>query len=293
MKIAEADVIKNGEQELIDAITGDLDWSTIERLLLEKHKFKLQDEVEYRNGDIVVHENAIAYRLDFDVKVSLSVLFNRNGDCLDLATSGEIEENEPANQAAPAGGGDLVPDSLETIEGDGDAPASSYTGESDHVSEMELLDDVTDGNAFEGDPGNEAAGISDDLDAMDDGLMELMTDEDADILEPVVGVDLDESDLDMGPMFDDGDDLIGGLDDDSDFEGSDPGAVPMMDGAVKEGAELSGGSDMIGDRPEGDESPKMHMDGAGRAEAPPLESTEHISQMASQIAEMISEINDK
>ncbi len=91
MKITDSENIKNGETELIDALTGDIDWSAIETILREKHKLGLQEDVEYKSGDMVVYKDKIAYKLDFDVKVTLSVLFSRDGECLSLSTSADID----------------------------------------------------------------------------------------------------------------------------------------------------------------------------------------------------------
>ncbi|MFZ5571272.1 MAG: hypothetical protein ACOZF0_12750 [Thermodesulfobacteriota bacterium] len=84
MKITDSETIKSSEKELIDAITGDLDWQAIEQLFREKYHLGLQDEIEYRKGDLVVHNEQIAYRLEFDVKVALSVLFDRKGECIEV-----------------------------------------------------------------------------------------------------------------------------------------------------------------------------------------------------------------
>lgn len=89
MKIAEKDVIQSSEKELIDTITGDLNWDAIEKIFKEKYNLGLQDDVEYQQGDIIVHNNQIAYKLDFEVKVRMSVLFDRKGDCLDVIANGE------------------------------------------------------------------------------------------------------------------------------------------------------------------------------------------------------------
>jgi hypothetical protein len=91
VKITNSETIKSSERELIDAITGDLDWSMIEDLVRERHKLTIQDDVEYRDGDIIVHDSQVAYRLDFEVKMNLSVIFDRNGNFLSLKTS-EAEE---------------------------------------------------------------------------------------------------------------------------------------------------------------------------------------------------------
>ena len=119
---------------------GDLDWSAIERLLLEKHKFKLQDEVEYRRGDIVVHENAIAYRLDFDVKVSLSVLFNRKGDCLELSTSGELSEKDDEVASETDEVDSLAQAHVDGFETDGSTPRPIHGEDPAPATGMDLVD---------------------------------------------------------------------------------------------------------------------------------------------------------
>jgi uncharacterized phosphosugar-binding protein len=86
VKITDSEVIKNSEKELIDAITGDLDWEIIEQVFKKKHNLSLEDDVEYKDGDLVIYNNMIAYKLNFDVRISLSVIFNREGDYLDIYT---------------------------------------------------------------------------------------------------------------------------------------------------------------------------------------------------------------
>ena len=97
MKITDSEIIKTGEQELIDTIIGDLDWGAIEKIFKEKHRLRIQDDVEYRQGDIVVHNDAVAYKLDFDVKLTLSILLDRSGNYVSLATQSEAIDDEPEN----------------------------------------------------------------------------------------------------------------------------------------------------------------------------------------------------
>ena len=94
MKITNAEVIRSGEKELIDAITADLDWGTIEELFVKEHNLGIEEEIEYKRGDIVVANNQIAYKLDFEVKVCLSVLLDRNGDYLSVTIPGDMGKNE-------------------------------------------------------------------------------------------------------------------------------------------------------------------------------------------------------
>ncbi len=86
MRITKREVIKSGEQELIDAITADLDWEVIEEVFREEHHLEIDDNVEYKKGDIVVYNDQIAYQLEFDVKVALAVLVDREGNYISVTT---------------------------------------------------------------------------------------------------------------------------------------------------------------------------------------------------------------
>lgn len=86
MKLTNPETIQESEKEFIDTINAELDWDTIEKLLLEKHQFAIQDEVDYKEGNLIVHNNQIAYKFDFEIKVPLSVIFNRQGECLEIST---------------------------------------------------------------------------------------------------------------------------------------------------------------------------------------------------------------
>ena len=116
LKITDSAVIKSGERELLDTIIGDLDWETIEKIVKEKHQLRIQDDVEFRQGDIVVYDNTVAYKLDFDAKVTLTVLFDRDGNYLSFSTSGDFTrdamvpdleevkvEPEPDSEVEPSG----------------------------------------------------------------------------------------------------------------------------------------------------------------------------------------------
>lgn len=88
MKITDSESIKKGESDFIDSLIGELDWQAIETLLKEKYRLKLHDDVEYKRGDLVVHGSSIAYKLDFDVRVTLSLVVGRDGECVDIRASG-------------------------------------------------------------------------------------------------------------------------------------------------------------------------------------------------------------
>jgi len=93
VKITDSEVIKNGEKELVDAISGDMDWVVVEKIFREKHNLLLKDDVEYKFGDLVAYNNKVAYELNFEVAVNFTVLVDRNGDYISCKTSSDIPEN--------------------------------------------------------------------------------------------------------------------------------------------------------------------------------------------------------
>jgi len=96
MKITNDEVIKTGEQELIDSINGELDWEVMEDIFKNQHHLDIGEEVEYRSGDLVVHDNQVAYQLEFDVKVKLSILVDRDGNYLAFNNDSAYEEKKKA-----------------------------------------------------------------------------------------------------------------------------------------------------------------------------------------------------
>jgi hypothetical protein len=114
MKVTSDRVIRSGEQELLDAITADLDWEAVEAAFVGRHNLPLGDDVSYKKGDLVVHEDRIAYRLEFEIKVPLSMLLDREGNCITFRAAAPHEEADPEaplcaedgslTAAGPAGG---------------------------------------------------------------------------------------------------------------------------------------------------------------------------------------------
>jgi len=134
LKITDSEVIRSGEKELLDIIIGDLDWEAIEKIVKEKHQLRIQDDVEFRQGDIVVYDNTVAYKLDFDIKVTLTVLFDRDGNYLSFSTSGDFTKDA------------VMPD-LEEVESE---PESEM--ESSDTDEMIAAQDQDDDESIQEEP---------------------------------------------------------------------------------------------------------------------------------------------
>ena len=90
MKITDPKVIEDGEKDLINAVQEDLDLDAVKQILKDRMG---ASTLSSNGGQIVVHNNEIAFRLDFEINLSGSLLFDREGNYID--DSGE-ELLEPA-----------------------------------------------------------------------------------------------------------------------------------------------------------------------------------------------------
>ena len=86
MKITDPQVIEDGERDLIEAVREDLDLDAVRQILKERMTVST---LSAKGGQIVVHNNKIAFRLDFDINLSGSLLFDREGNYID-----ESEEDD-------------------------------------------------------------------------------------------------------------------------------------------------------------------------------------------------------
>ncbi len=107
MKIAEPDNIKAGEQELINSIMEQLNSEIIESIASGRLAV---NNLEFRNGDMIIHKNRIVYKMEFETSVSISVLFDREGNLID--------ENEDSIEGEPIVAEDISDDVLEAAEPD-------------------------------------------------------------------------------------------------------------------------------------------------------------------------------
>lgn len=77
MKITDPDIIKTGERDLIDAIKEDLDMDAVKEILKRQIA---KTVLSAKGGQIIVHNNQIAFQMDFDLNLSGTLLFDRDGN---------------------------------------------------------------------------------------------------------------------------------------------------------------------------------------------------------------------
>lgn len=116
MKITDPDVIKNGEKDLIEAVKEDIDWNALKDVIKEQMEIS---SFSAQGGGLLVHNNRIAFKIDFDLSFKGSLMFDREGNYI-------ASEAQPAEST----------DSAEFVEPD-EAPESDEATEPDETGETE------------------------------------------------------------------------------------------------------------------------------------------------------------
>lgn len=119
MKITDPEIIKTGEKDLIDAVREDLDWEALKDILKEKISTAA---LESKDGQIIVHNNQVAFKINFDLKLSGSLMFDREGNYIpedqDLKNAPATDpgtQNGNMTGNGEAGGEDLSDDDMNDI----------------------------------------------------------------------------------------------------------------------------------------------------------------------------------
>ncbi|MDZ7664530.1 MAG: hypothetical protein U5K27_04255 [Desulfotignum sp.] len=158
MKITDPQVIQTGEKKLIDAVQQHLDLETVKTILMDRMAETL---FESKGGQIVVHDNQIAFRLNFELKLNGSLLFDRQGNYID----------------DPSGSSTLL--NPETVENEtnrlSDALENDLTDQDDdqNAQYSDLLDDDEESERAQNFSADDT-GVPDPDDALDDDINDIL-----------------------------------------------------------------------------------------------------------------------
>ncbi len=103
MRITDPEIIKTGEMDLINSVKDDLDWDVVKSIIKNRLKMKSLDS---KGGEIVVVDGKIAFRIDLELKMSVSLMFDRDGNYIEaedasdnINTSDKIDSLQKTDQS--------------------------------------------------------------------------------------------------------------------------------------------------------------------------------------------------
>jgi hypothetical protein len=102
VRITDPEIIRKREKELFEAISENLDWEAVSKVFRLRHRLGSITGMASREGDFVARDGAVAYRLDFDVRAVVSVVFDRSGNYLAPGDELGLPQNATAGKSAQA-----------------------------------------------------------------------------------------------------------------------------------------------------------------------------------------------
>lgn len=104
MKIISPEALQSGERKLLRFIAGYLDKEALKQAVSQAYGISASNSLRLRSGRITVREGAVAYQLDFEATVNLSILLSRSGELL------AIRSPQMDSRAAKSGGEQIKKD---------------------------------------------------------------------------------------------------------------------------------------------------------------------------------------
>ena len=98
MRVADPEAIRKGEKALADAIASNFDRSVIQKIFKRVHNLDVGEDIKCKNASIGVHGDKVAYSMNFEVLVNLSVFLNRSGNFISISSSGVVPESPPETE---------------------------------------------------------------------------------------------------------------------------------------------------------------------------------------------------
>lgn len=135
MRVANPEAIRKGEKALADAIASNFDRSVIQKIFKRVHNLDVGEDILCKNASMGVHGEEVAYSMDFEVLVNLSVFLDRSGNFISISSSGVAPESPPETENPMVETSvrphdeetaDAEPLSAKAQEGDASASGGSY-----------------------------------------------------------------------------------------------------------------------------------------------------------------------
>jgi hypothetical protein len=89
------DIVATAKKELFERIKSNINLDRVREICADLYGVKDIHSLDFKNGDIVVHDGQIAYKIEFDVRFAVPLLIDEEGNLLGA------HEPEPEAAATP------------------------------------------------------------------------------------------------------------------------------------------------------------------------------------------------
>jgi hypothetical protein len=96
-------VVEDAKRELIEKIKSNIDLDQVKAICREQYGIQMIEGLDLNHGDIVSYNDQVAYRLDFDIRFSMSVLLDNEGNCISTSLKSNDQPSTPEERIEEAG----------------------------------------------------------------------------------------------------------------------------------------------------------------------------------------------
>lgn len=132
MRVANPEAIRKGEKALAEAIASNFDSSVIRKIFKRVHNLDVGEDIKCKHASMGIHGDEVAYSMDFEVRVNLSVFLDRAGNFISISSSGVAPElssqTEKSMVEVPESprAGEMAGADPQKVEKDASFPEGSY-----------------------------------------------------------------------------------------------------------------------------------------------------------------------
>jgi hypothetical protein len=80
-------MIEEAVTDLIEKLKSKIQFDHVKKLCAHKHFIESIDKIDFTNGNIVIHDGKVAFKLDFNITYNLSLLLDREGKLINVFRS--------------------------------------------------------------------------------------------------------------------------------------------------------------------------------------------------------------
>ena len=96
-------VVEDAKRELIEKLKSNIDLDQVKAICKDQYGIEMIEGIDLNHGDIVSHNDQVAYKLDFDIRFSMSVLIDNEGNCISTSLKSNDEPSTPEERIEEAG----------------------------------------------------------------------------------------------------------------------------------------------------------------------------------------------
>jgi len=89
-RLLDSDLIRRREKEIVNAIAAPINKKQLSELFEKENGLNIGEGAHFRDGQIISYQNNVAYKLDFDTDLKMSLLIDRNGGFLSFTDSNQF-----------------------------------------------------------------------------------------------------------------------------------------------------------------------------------------------------------